>query len=490
METNMKRVILLNPPSKNKEVIIRDNLYGCFIKGKAHYLWPPMHLAQLASVLEEANVECCIIDAVAERLGPKQAFQKIMGFKPDFIIIISATSTFAYDSEYVGEIKKRFKQLKSIFIGTHMVTHSQEVLDSGVVDFIILGEPEFVVRDLIVSFPDMKKLKKTPGLLFMHNGKTINTGFAPPIENLDDMPFPSRHLIPNNEYFNPLVKNTPYTTITTSRGCPFQCIYCVAGIVYGKRFRAKSSGRVVDEIEYCIKKYGIKEFFFRDETFTMNKQRVFEICKLIKSKKIKISWICASRVNTIDREMMAAMKDAGCHLIKFGVESGNQKILDTLKKGITLKQTRDVFQWANELGVDTVAHFMIGSPGETEKTIEDTIRFSKEIKPTYASFNITTIYPGTEMWEMYKHKIMKKSFSMYDIEKIHENAMYNNLYTKLSRKRIEKAYQRAYLSFYLRPGYIINRIIRQSSPRELIRSIKAGYHIILYSLKYKFSRMF
>jgi radical SAM superfamily enzyme YgiQ (UPF0313 family) len=448
-----------------------------------------MNLAQIASVLEQARIETYILDAVGEELDISQTHKRLKKIDPDFVIIITATSTFSHDASFMNRLKKANKKLKSIFCGTHVMTMPAKVLDIAGVDFIILGEPEYAVRDLILAIEKKKPLDSLKGIGFKRKGKVILTGNAPIIENLDKLPFPARHLLPKHvNYFNPLAKKAPYTTLMSSRGCPFRCKYCVANIVYGRKFRARSPKNVVDEMVECTRKFGTKEFFFRDETFTMDKKRALDICRMIRKKKLGINWICASRVNTIDREMMVAMKKAGCHMIKFGVESGSQKILNNLRKGIILKQSRNVFRWANELKIDTVAHFMLGSPGETKQTIQETIDFAKEIKPTYASFNITTPYPGTDLWREVEDKLNINDFSIYDIEKIHEKALFNKAFCKLSKKEIEEAFNRAHREFYFRPSYIIRRLLRQSSFSELSRSAKAAFHLMVYTIKNKLEK--
>ena len=484
------KVVLLNPPSKHGETIIRDNLYGCFIKGKAKYFWPPMNLAQIGAVLEEEGIECYLLDAVGEQLDIEQAKNKLVELNPDFVVVITATSTFEHDSEFSVRIKQGNKGIKSIFCGTHVMTMPERVLEVEGIDFIVLGEPEYVIRELITRIRNNKPLDGVKGIGFKRNGRQFFTGTAPLIEDVNRLPFPARHLFSKNiNYFNPLAKKYPYTTLMSSRGCPFKCKYCVAHVVYGRKFRTRSAENIVAEIEECIRKYGIKEIFFRDETFTMSKRRVLEICQLMHEKQLTISWICASRVDTIDREMMVTMKEAGCHMIKCGVESGSQMILDNLRKGIRLQQSRDVFKWANELKIDTVAHMMLGSPGETTETIRETIEFAKEIRPTYVSFNITTPYPGTELWDEIEGKLNVSDLTAFDIEKVSETALFNNVFCDLPKKEIEDAYDTAFREFYFRPSYILKRLLRQSSFSELIRSCKAGFHLVIYLIKNRLKKV-
>ncbi len=484
------KAVLLNPPSKSGEIVVRDNLYGCFHKGKDKYFWPPMNLAQIAAVLEQTKIECHILDAVGEKMGIDQTQKRLEGINPDFIVVITATSTFNYDAEFVSKIKEANRNIKSIFCGTHVMTMPEKVLKYEGVDLIVLGEPEYIVRNLIMAIRNNKPLNGVEGIGFKKNAQLLFTAEAPLIEDIDKLPFPARHLLPKNvNYFNPLARKSPYTTLVSSRGCPFNCKFCVAHLVEGKKWRARSPENIIAEIEDCFKKYGIKEFFFRDESFTINKQRVLDICELIRTKKLPVSWICNSRVDTIDKEMMVTMKKAGCHMIKFGVESGSQKILNNLRKGISVQQSRNVFRWANELNIDTVAHIMLGSPGETWETIKETIDFAKEIRPTYASFNITTPYPGTDLWREAEGKLDINDFSLHDIERIYESGFFSKALCNLSKKEVEEAFNRAYREFYFRPSYIFKRLLRQCSFSEFLRSSKAAFHLLVYLIRHKLEKI-
>ena len=318
---------------------------------------------------------------------------------------------------------------------------------------------------------------------YRENGKVVITGKADPIMNLDELPFAERSLIPDAEYFNPFAKRLPYTTMLTSRGCPFKCIYCSSVILDGHKFRARSPGNVVDEIEECLNQ-GYKEIFFRDETFTFGKKRTVGICKEILDRGLDITWMVNSRVDTIDDESLKWMEKAGCHIIKFGVESGAQEILNNLRKGITVEQTRKAFALCKKYDIETVAHMMFGSPGETEATLKKSIELVKEIDADYASFNITTPYPGTELWDSIESKMgIKEDFSAYDIEKTLETADFSRYMCDLPEGILLKYYDKAYRDFYFRPGYILKRMLKRGSARGICRTAKAGLSLLSFSIK-------
>jgi radical SAM superfamily enzyme YgiQ (UPF0313 family) len=486
--TSSVDVVLLNPPSKYGVAVVRDTLYGCWCKGRANYNWPPIGLAYIAAVLEEANIKVSILDASSLKYTFKETIQELKNLRSKHILINNATITFSEDLELSALIKNEFKDISITFAGTHVTALPKESLSNEEIDFIIIGEPEYSVKDLILSLEQEKNLKEIPGIGYKDNGKIVLTKARKPKENLEEMPFPARHLIPNAEYFNPLAKRLPYTTLLSSRGCPFKCIFCTSTILYGKKWRARSPENVVDEIEHVIEQYGIKEIFFRDETFSFNRKRVLQICQEIMERELDITWMCNTRVDTVDKELMKVMKSAGCHMLKFGVESGDQQILSNLKKGITLVDTINAFKWAKELDVSTVAHLMLGSPGETKKTIQKTIKFTLGLDPDYASFNITTPYPGTELFAIVEKEINSQMISNYDMEKALESALFNTCFTELTPKEIEETFDKAYTQFYFRPRYILRRIKKQKTLSEIFRLISAGFYLFGFIVKKRMGR--
>jgi radical SAM superfamily enzyme YgiQ (UPF0313 family) len=483
------KVLLLNPPSKHGVAVVRDTLYGCWCKGRASYMWPPLGLAQIAAIIEKAGISCSLLDSMALRHSHKTCIEEIEKVAPKYIIVSTATITFSSDVELLKEVKKKLKGVRVIMLGTHVTVMPRQTLKERAVDYVIIGEPDVAVKDLIVCLEKNQDPAKIKGVGFVKGRETIITGTADIIEDLDSLPFPARHLYPKEaNYFNPLAKRLPYTTALSSRGCPGMCIYCTSVTLYGKRYRARSPKNVVDEIEECIR-LGYREIFFRDETFSMNKKRTIEICREIMKRKLDVTWMINSRVNTVDDESLGWMKKAGCHMIKFGVESGSQQILNTLRKGITLEQTRTAFALCKKHKISSVAHLMFGSPGESAETVRQTIKFVKEIDPDYASFNITTPYPGTELWDMVKDKLdVKDDFSAYDIEKTLENARYNEKWCDLTIDELDSFYNKAYNSFYFRPSYIIKRLIKQKGFKDLVRAATAGVSLVGFTIRNKMKK--
>ncbi|MFH1444916.1 MAG: radical SAM protein [Nanoarchaeota archaeon] len=472
------KVLLLNPSSQYSEAVVRDTLYGCWCKGRANYMWPPMGLAYIAAVLEESGFKPDIFDALALGVNYNDMQKEVEQKKPDIIIINTATITFGEDLVTLEKIKEAVPNVKTVMLGTHTSAMPQQCAKEKAIDFLILGEPDYIVRDLVDAIDKGKDLNDVKGIAFERDGKVTITHPAPMIEDLDAMPFPARHLITKEgNYFNPFAKKMPYTTSLSSRGCPFKCIYCSSTTLYGDIYRARSAENVVDEIELIIKQ-GFKEIFYRDETLTFDKNRTAKICDLIKERNLDISWMCNSRVDTVTPELLIKMKKAGCHMVKYGVESGDQQILNNLVKGTTVEGIRNAFKWTRDAKMSTVAHFMFGSPGETVDSMNKSIALAKEIKTDYASFNITTPYPGTVLFDKYIGKV--ENWDSWSLKKSLESGQFNEKFSIASKKEIEEAFARAYKEFYYRPSYIAKRLVK-SNPSEILRIAKAALPFLKFT---------
>jgi radical SAM superfamily enzyme YgiQ (UPF0313 family) len=323
--------------------------------------------------------------------------------------------------------------------------------------------------------------QKTNGIAFRKNGKVKVNPDYPLIKNLDELPIPDRTFLPKGiDYFNPIVKKMPYTTMFTSRGCPGKCTFCSSPTFYGRRIRYRSAETVLAEIEE-IARLGYKEIFFRDEIFTVSKKRVYAVCEGILKRRIKISWICSSRIGAVDYEMMRIMKKAGCHMLRLGVETGVQDLLDNVKKGITIEQTRKTLLWANRVGIDTHAHMMIGMPGETRETLKKTFRFIIDIDPTIVTFGICTPYPGTPLFDNLKtaHPEIGDG-TQSDLSTLHTKSFYNEHFTSLTEEELQKFIRLAYRKFYLRPGYILKWLFRIGNLSELMRVSLAATQVFSF----------
>ena len=481
---NKMNVLVLNPPSKVTKNIVRDLIYGCWCKGKriGGAKTPPLNLLYIATVLKNSNHKVTFIDAVAEQKGLDEIIKIIKNY--DIVIVSTSSMSFREDAEVLQDLKNVNPRLKTIIFGSHPTFMPDACFEKSV-DILIRREPEFIIRDVVDAFgKGDNSWKKIKGIGFQEKGEKRLNEIYPFIENLDELPFPDRAMLPKDvDYFNPIVRRLPYATVMTSRGCPAKCTFCSVGPFFGQTTRYRSAKNVLDELE-ILKKQGFKEIWFRDETFTVYKKRNTEICNEMIKRNMNFSWIANARVGSIDKDMMALMQKAGCHLIKFGVESGVQEILNNIKKGIKAEKTRETFKWAHELGLDTHAHMMLGCPGETKETIKRTIKFAKEIDPTTVTFGICTPYPGTELFKdvFEKHPEIGDGSSC-DLTKIHTSGYFNRYFTELSEKELEDSLKYAYRSFYLRPSYFIKSIRSIRSVDDIKRLILAGTNVLQFSVE-------
>jgi radical SAM superfamily enzyme YgiQ (UPF0313 family) len=360
---------------------------------------PPLNDLYVATHARNGGLDILFCDAQFE----PERYDKLKA--EDFsgissVILLTSTQSFVQDAMLLASIKEQNPTTRGILFGSHPTFMPRYCLSHSAVDFIVLREPEESLRQLLFCLHDGGDVSKIQGIGYRGPDGDIVLTEPRPFMDMDELPIPDRALLPAGvDYFNPVVWNVPYTTMQTSRGCPGKCIFCTAPEFYGQNFRYRSSENVLQELRE-IKRLGFKEVFFRDETFTAYKKRNHEICQAMLDENLGLTWIANGRVDMIDRETMGLMKKAGCHLLKFGVETGNAEILRNYRKGTTIEQARNVFADARLEGLDTHAHIVLGGPGESPETLKQTLAFVKELNPTTASFGLLTPYPGTELFRM------------------------------------------------------------------------------------------
>jgi radical SAM superfamily enzyme YgiQ (UPF0313 family) len=451
------RIALLIPPSKG---VIRDVDYGCWHESKIKYSWPPIGPLYIASISKAAGHDIKVFDFSVGDVAQKEAVDAILGFKPQIILFESNIMTLDRDLQFIENLKK-LRDIVTICYGAYATTDFNRLVKFKSIDYVIIGEVEAVILDLL-EYIDKDKVAKIKGVCH----KKFCSGKGAFVQDIDDLPFPDRSMVDHSKYYNPFSLKYPFTTAITSRGCPYKCIFCTSPVLYG-HFRQRSTDNVLDELLF-IKKAGFKEVFFRDENLTLNKAFVSELCTKIEKQHLGISWMCNSRIDSVDRKTLAAMRAAGCHLIKFGVESGSQKTLDRLQKNLSISRIKEVFELCRELGIQTVAHFMLGNPGEDDNRVMETITFSRALKPDYVSFDIFTVYPGTPIYK----ELLSKGITSYD-EIRNTGGRINEKFTELSSERLEKLYIKAFNSFYKRPEIILKHaIFNLRYPRRFLWHLK------------------
>ena len=463
------KILLINPP-------FEYTIQSCqpkILEEGLDFL-PPLGIMYIAAYLQqETEHQIEILDTQVEKLTYEQIGEKIKEINPDVAGITAMTFTIIDVIETAKTIKKINPEIKIILGGPHVIIYPEETIDIPEIDFVIMGEGEKPIKQLLENINNPEKLKQIKGLVFKLNNEIINNGVADPIENLDTLPFPARHLTPFKKYFSVVSPNAPVTTMFTSRGCPYKCLFCDRP-TFGKGFKPRSARSVVNEMEQC-QKMGIKEIFIYDDTFAIDKQRVLDICLEVKKRNINIAWDIRTRVNTVDEEILKALKEAGCQRIHYGVEAGTTKILNVLRKGITLEQVETAFKLTEQAGIQTAGYFMIGSPTETKEDILQTIKFMKKINPDYIHVTITTPFPATDLYKMaLDEKIIDHDVWKEFAKNPNPEFMPPIWDKELNRKELFSLLKKAYRSFYLRPSYIVKRIVKLKSLKDLIKKAAAG----------------
>ncbi|MFH2013614.1 MAG: radical SAM protein [Patescibacteria group bacterium] len=467
------KILLINPSAENEILSCNPEI----IKSERGFD-PPLGLLYLAGYIKEhSNYNLQMIDAQVEKLSYSQLKEKIKNINPDIIGITAMTFTLLDVLKTAETAKQACPSTKIVIGGPHVQIYPEETINLKNVDYVILGEGEKTFLKLIQNINQPEKLKNITGLVFKKNGKIINTGKPDYFDNLDEIPFPPREILPYKKYFSLLAKEKVITTMFTSRGCPYQCAFCDRPAM-GRIFRSRSAKNVINEIEECLK-LGIKEIFIYDDTFTVDKKRVIDLCNEIINKNLKFTWDIRARVNTVDEEMLILLKKAGCERIHYGVEAGTEKILKVLNKGIDLKQVLKVFKLTKKIGIQTFAYFMIGSPEETKNDVIETIKFMKKLNPDFVQITLLTPFPGTRVYQWALEQKVFKNDYWKEFAKNPQTGFKTKYWTKeISNEDLQKLLTIAYKKFYIRPGYIIKRMLNIKSFPELIRKARAGIKVI------------
>lgn len=454
------KVLLINPPASNGVKIVREG--RCMQRqGAWTSTWPPITLALCGGVLEKENIQVKLIDCIVKDSDSNSLKKQIAQFKPNLIILNTSTPSIESDLSMAKLAKEAFPEVKVAALGIHVTVLPEDCFNlSSNLDYCIRGEPEFIVRDLTLTLGDVGNVKDILGLSYRTDRKIIHNADREFIVNLDELPFPAWHLIDPGDYRMPF-KNVPFLLVATSRGCPYKCTFCADKAFYGTKLRLKSPKRIVDELDWVKETFGVAEFLFWSESFTINNNFVMGVCEEILSRGLKISWVCNSRVDNVDLSLLRKIKEAGCWMIGYGVESGNQQVLDSVKKGTTLKQTKEAVKWAKEAGLEVTGHCVLGLPGETEETIKQTIDFTIELDLDFAQYYCAVPFPGAELYPQVLNWInttdwtkFEQNFSVLDLPNIKAD-------------RIMELRRYAFKKFYLRKKLILKTLRRIKSFNQL-----------------------
>jgi radical SAM superfamily enzyme YgiQ (UPF0313 family) len=426
----------------------------------------------VAGILEAAGCEVLYVDAHALGLDLDGTVDRLRRFGPDFVGYTITTYLFFQSMDWVKAIKARVPA-PTILGGVHMSIYPRETLAYPEVDYAVTGEAERALPDLLEAVVRRRDLSLVKGIAYRQaDGSVVVTPKAGDVD-VDDVPFPARHLIDNSVYYSFISQYRNFTCFITSRGCPYKCIFCEQG---SKPFRARSPANVVDELEICAKEQGIRELDFFDSSFTIRKERVIGICDEIVKRRLDLVWAARTRVDCISDDVLTAMKRGGCNRIYYGIESANREILHTLKKSTSIEMYKDVIRRTKAVDINTFGYFMVGNPHEDASTIRQTIRLALELDLDYAQFSKVTPMPATEMYTL----LLKETGRDYWREHI-EAGVDEDIprpLCKMTDAEIQRWTKLAYVRFYYRPKYILRAMRRLQSGEELVRSVKTAWAML------------
>lgn len=433
---------------------------------------PPLGIAYVAAVLEEAGYKVKIIDAIAQNLTSAEMREIILDEAPEIVGVTAMISNVRGALEAAKLAKEC--NVTTVLGGPLMSLYPREVLSYDFIDYGIIGEGEYPMLELAKSIERGLLVDSIKGLAYKKDGSVMVNG-SYFVEDIDKLPLPSRHLLPIGKYSS-IINQYPVTTMIASRGCPFKCGFCIKGPSDIKN-RVRSPKLVVDEMESILNNLKVKEIMFYDDTLTLRKSFITSMCNEILTRGLKIRWESPTRVDCVDQELLKLMRRAGCVRLRYGVESGDPAILKLMNKGTDLTKVEDVFRWTKKAGIETFAYFIIGYIYETAKTIMNTISLAIKLNPDFVMFTVATPYPCTPLFEMsVKEGLADRDYWRdFVLGKRRERLPY--LVTDAA-----VWVSRAYRKFYLRKGYVLNKILRIRNLRDIKRYLEAAKAIFSFRM--------
>ncbi len=470
-------VLLVNPPAPDGGIWIRSQ-HRVGRRSRENMIWPQVSLATMAACLQpDYKIE--IVDAIATRMGWAEFEELLSKKRPRYYLTQVTAPTLTNDM--FGVFLAKSYGAKTIAFGTHVTPNTINTLNAyPALDFILRGEPELTLRELVDALDSkieqnekmaslMQKadpgripisaekvaqgdLSSIKGLAWRLAGEIKLNPDRPFIPNLDELPLPMHHLLPLDTYRMPLIKG-PYAFVVPSRGCPAGCKFCIKHVSYNYSVRVRSPENVMAEL-WSLKKLGIDNVMMYADLFTVNREHVIGICQAMIEEKINMKWMCNSRVDYVDQEMLSLMGQAGCHMISWGIESGSKEILKRARKGIYPEKSEQALRWAKTAGIKNFGYFIIGLPGETEETIKQTIAFSKTLPLNVAIFHIAAPYPGTPFfYDVIKNGWFRPGVNWEEID-MDCSTVLDYSEVGLNAERLEYWQKRATREWALRPAPI------------------------------------
>jgi anaerobic magnesium-protoporphyrin IX monomethyl ester cyclase len=433
----------------------------------------PLGLGYLASVLEQNGHEVSIEDCQCLEVGHHQLIRKLAKDSPDVVGVSATTPTFASSILAATMVRKQLPDTVILIGGPQVSALPEATMSYDCFDVGVWGEGEYTLLELVAHIQNegFKHLDRVKGLVFKHDGSIVQTERRPFIGNLDELPFPARHLLPPLHKYHPVpagYRRLPNATIMTSRGCAgSQCAFCDRSAT-GFTVRFRSVKNVFDEIEELIEEHGAKDLKFYDDTFTLSSQRVLQICHEFKKRRIEIPWCCLGRANTLNKEMLRAMKEAGCWAIECGLESMEDRVLRSLNKVTTVEQNLRAVKLCHEVGISVRANFIVGTPSDTLEAMEKSLTEAIKLNMDFAHFHKFTPYPGSELYKTLTSQGYKFDITRWESQLDLKGTI---MYTppSMTEGQYREWLVTAHRRYYLRARYIARQLSKIRSFEDIRR---------------------
>jgi radical SAM superfamily enzyme YgiQ (UPF0313 family) len=414
---------------------------------------------QAAAILREAGHEVAYIDCQAEGVSFDELVPKVIDHAPDLVVLYVEQIKIHVDKALADAVKER-STARVGFVGPFVTPLGTKVVeDTPSVDFALRGEYDESLREVADALAAGGDWRAVEGISVRHDdGRVEEVGGYRHVKDLDALPFPAYDLVDFSKYHESVFRRTPAATMITSRGCPYQCVYCwFPQTIYGHKWRYQSAERVVAEMEHLHREYGVREIRVDDDIFELNRDRVMQICRMLQEKGMDLTWSPQCRPDRMDLDLLREMKKAGCSRILYGCESASQEILDKMKKNIKVEAIENATRWTKEAGIDVHNCFILGFPWDTRETVEKTIRYAYNLNAEFCQFGIATPLPGTRLTDLVEEEgalVSGDDWSQHDGFSKAAVSYEKNGNGGLTQGEIEEYATRAYREYYLRPQYV------------------------------------
>jgi anaerobic magnesium-protoporphyrin IX monomethyl ester cyclase len=458
------RILLIDVPFELQEAAGKDGGSAAILN-----VIPSLGLAYLAAVAEREGHEVRILDC-ARGLGWDSVRNEGIAFRPDVVGMTATTLTFKNAVKTAHLLREILPDAALVVGGPHPTADPEHAAATQAFDFLVLGEGEVTFIELLkhIAGQGPARPEDINGLAFWRDDRAVITPPRTRLDDLDSLPFPARHLLPPLSEYHPTpasCRKLPHAHIMSSRGCPSHCSFCDRSI-FGTKYRARSADNVLAEVHELVHRHGAREIRFFDDTFTLNRSRLEAICQGLRAFRPRLPWTCLTKVTTVDLDMLRMMRKAGCWQVLFGLESGDDRVLETLGKETTVQKNRQAVAWARQAGLRVRGDFIVGTPHETLESLENTLKLAKELPIDYAHFNKFIPFPGTEFYRQLTQQGLRFDFdSTLDFELDHDVLVYVPL--GIAPDDYRRFLDRAYREFYLRPRYILRRLFAMRTLTEL-----------------------